>query len=98
MTTAGSSPLRQPAAVVGDQAEADRVPVDGRAEEDEVGAEPQERQQRDHLDQREPELQLPEHLDRDEVQSEHDDQREQGEHPLRHRRRAAGQYLLKKFM
>ena len=81
----GEQPVGQPAAVVGDQAEADRVPVDGRAEGDEVDADPQEGQQRGHLDQREPELQLPEHLHRHEVQGEHDDQRGQGEGPLRHR-------------
>jgi hypothetical protein len=59
------------------------VDRDGEAPGEPDDADDQEGHERRDLHEGEPELELPEHLDGDEVEAQHDGQRDEGEQPLR---------------
>ena len=70
-------------AVIRDHAETGWLPLNWVAAGKEDGARNQKCHQRNDLDERSPELELPEHGYRDHVQAHHGREREQCQHPLR---------------
>ena len=76
--------MREEAAVIGDQMEAGGIAVQRLTRAEENGADHEERNDRQHFDQREPELHLGEPFYADHVHGTDDRQRAEGEDPLWH--------------